>query len=348
MSDSGSASVESPKDDMHDSEADLAHWQQLAGKLQVCAEVIEPAFRKADGTALRHQSYHRHLVKLATVFGTAAIIFAILQLAFGDAIGLHQIAFDELVAVVLAFVAFVLGSLVAFQILWLVERNKAERLRIEKFRYLIDPELWNGNPGIEERKGAELAEKVKSIEAAQHHDVHHWIENDVVPTPPDSVLGLSDAPPITSELLDYYRTRRLEYQLAFFRKRANEYLKLQKATMHVPAVLFLASVGAVLLHYGHDLFTHAERLDTFSRWMIVLAASLPVIGGAFRTFQSAYQAARNAYRYRAKAVALASIKSALDHATGPRSQFLALWFCEQTLENEHREWLRLMLEAEWF
>jgi len=348
MSDSGSASVESPKDDMHDSEADLAHWQQLAGKLQDCAEVIEPAFRKADGAALRHQSYHRQLVKWATVFGTAAILFAILQLAFGDAIGLHQVAIAELVAVAIALAAFVLGSLVAFQVRWLVERNKAERLRIEKFRYLIDPELWNGNPGIEERKGAELAEKVKSIEAAQHHDVHHWIENDVVPTPPDSVLGLSDAPPITSELLDYYRTRRLEYQLAFFRKRANEYLKLQKATMHVPAVLFLASVGAVLLHYGHDLFTHAERLDAFSRWMIVLAASLPVIGGAFRTFQSAYEAARNAYRYRAKAVALASIKSALDHATGPRSQFLALWFCEQTLENEHREWLRLMLEAEWF
>jgi len=34
MSDSGSIRVETPKDDMHDSEADLAHWQQLAGKLQ--------------------------------------------------------------------------------------------------------------------------------------------------------------------------------------------------------------------------------------------------------------------------------------------------------------------------
>jgi hypothetical protein len=52
---------------MHDSEADLAHWQQLAGKLQVCAEVIEPAFRKADGAALRHQSYHRqHIAKQAS------------------------------------------------------------------------------------------------------------------------------------------------------------------------------------------------------------------------------------------------------------------------------------------
>ncbi len=34
MSDSGSARVETRKDDMHDSEEALAHWQQLAGKLQ--------------------------------------------------------------------------------------------------------------------------------------------------------------------------------------------------------------------------------------------------------------------------------------------------------------------------
>ena len=66
MSVSGSASVETPKDDMHDSEADLAHWQQLAGKLQVCAELIEPALRTADGAALRHQSYHQqHIAKQA-------------------------------------------------------------------------------------------------------------------------------------------------------------------------------------------------------------------------------------------------------------------------------------------
>ncbi len=81
--------------------------------------------------------------------------------------------------------------------------------------------------------------------------------------------------------------------------------------------------------------------------MIVLAASLPVVGGAIRTFQGAHQFARNTYRYRAKALALSSIDAGLTHAAQTRAQFLALWFSEQTLENEHREWLRLMLEAEW-
>ncbi len=35
MSDSGSARVETSKDDMHDSKADRADWQQLAGRLRV-------------------------------------------------------------------------------------------------------------------------------------------------------------------------------------------------------------------------------------------------------------------------------------------------------------------------
>jgi len=112
-------------------------------------------------------------------------------------------------------------------------------------------------------------------------------------------------------------------------------------------------VGAVLIHFGYDILGHpiGEKpvpLDMFSRWMILLAASLPVLGGAVRTFRSAYDFARNTYRYRAKAVALNLIGSSLEHASGPHSQFLGLWFCEQTLENEHREWLRLMIEAEWF
>ena len=52
---------------MHDSEADLAHWQQLAGKLQVCAEVIEPTFRKADASRVVAPADHRqHIAKQAS------------------------------------------------------------------------------------------------------------------------------------------------------------------------------------------------------------------------------------------------------------------------------------------
>jgi hypothetical protein len=332
---------------MQDSTADLKRWPELAGMLQVCAEVVEPAFRGADQAGLRHQWIHRQLTKWATSFGTAAVVFAILQLAFAYPIG-SAMATAEVIAVILAFVAVGLGLRMAFQANWLVERNKAERLRLAKFRFLIDPELWSGDDTVKRQKHSELVQQVKEIEAIGHKDVHHWVENDEVPQPPQSVLALVALPPGGYELLDYYRTRRLHFQLGFLRKRADKYLKHHNRTRYLSPLLFFGSVGAVLIHFGYDIVTHAGELDPISRWLIVLAASLPVLGGMIRTFAEAYQFARNTYRYRAKAVALTSIDSALGHAVDPRSQFLGLWLSEETLENEHREWLRLMLEAEWF
>lgn len=178
--------------------------------------------------------------------------------------------------------------------------------------------------------------------------MHYWLENDTVPHPAPHVLALTDQPPAANELRDYYGTRRLQYQLDSFRRWANENVTLHSVTRYLPPFLFFGSVGAVLIHFWYDIKTKPEQLDSFSRWMILLAESLPVLGGAVRTFRSAYEFARNTHRHRAKAVTLTSIGSVLEHATEPRAQFLALWFSEQTLENEHWEWLRLMIEAEWF
>jgi hypothetical protein len=339
-------------DDMQDTLADLKRWPELAGTLQVCAEVIEPAFRRADQKALRHQRWHRLLTMLATSFGTAAVVFAILQLAFADPIR-PAMARAEVFVAILASVAVVLGLGMAFQANWLVERNKAERLRLAKFRFLIDPELWSGADAVKSRKRGDLEQHVRELEAIGPGDVHHWVENDQVPHPPQSVLALSSLPHGNKELLEYYRTRRLQFQLRFFRKRADHYLKRHRFTRYLSPLLFFGSVGAVLVHFGYDLVSHdhvigTERLPAISRGLIVLAASLPVLGGMIRTFAEAYQFARNTYRYRAKAVALTSIDSDLELAIEPRSQFLGLWLSEETLENEHREWLRLMLDAEWF
>jgi hypothetical protein len=337
-----------PIDDMQETADDRKIWPALAPMLDVCAEVVEPAFRRADKAALWHQWSHRQLIKWATVFGAAAVLFAILQLAFADLIGPQTMTVAEFMAVFLAFVAVGLGLRAAFQANWMVERNKAERLRLAKFHVLIDPDLWSGKAAIQARMRADLEQHVREIEAADRDAVHYWLENDTVPDPPPNVLALTVPPPATSELVDYYRTRRLQFQLAFFRKRADENVKLDLLTKYPSPILFFGTVGAVLIHFTYDLVTDPVRLDLVSRWLIVLAASLPVVGGAFRTFRIAYEFARNTYRYRAKAVALTAIDSALEPATDPRSQFRGFWASEQILETEHREWLRLMIEAEWF
>jgi hypothetical protein len=333
---------------MRDDEDDWGRWPALADPLRVCAAIIEPAFRKADVAALRHQWLHRELARWASVFGAAAIGFAILQLAFADLIGTREMARAEVVAALLAVVAVVMGLSAALQVRWLVERNKAERLRMAKFRYLINPELWSGNAEADTSIRAALVAEMAAIESLQASDVRHWIEHDPAPQPPATVLQVSAQPPALSELLEYYRTRRLRYQQGVFEKCSKENVPLGRFTKLFSLVLFFGSIGAALIHFGYDLCVEIDRLDLVSRYLIVLAASLPVLGGAIRTWRSTFQFARNTDRYRAKAVALASIDVALDHALEARSVFLGLWLTEQTLENEHREWLRLMFEADWF
>jgi hypothetical protein len=340
-----------PIDDMQDTADDRKIWPALAPMMDICTEIVELPFRRADQAALSHQSRHRLLIRSAAVFGTIAVVLAILQLAFADTIGTVNekvVTAVEILAVSLASIAVGLGLFAAFQTQWLVERNKAERLRLAKFRFLIDPELWSGSPAVRDQKIADLKKQVKQIEGADRDSVHHWLQTDQLPLPPDSVLALTTPPPASAELLDYYLTRRLQFQHAFFQKRAAQNVKLHNITKYPSPVIFFLSVGVVLVHYLYDLSTNPEHLDTISRWMIVLAVSLPVFGGLFRTFRSAYEFARNTYRYRAKEDALSSIKSYVQPPTGPRAEFLGMWASEQILETEHREWIRLMIEAEWF
>ena len=90
--------------------------------------------------------------------------------------------------------------------------------------------------------------------------------------------------------------------------------------------------------------------------LIALAASFPVIGAGIRTLRSAHEFARLASLFRAKHNALKRIRDALDELMNEKiavknktAQVLhTLWQCEQFLEDEHYEWLRLMLDAEWY
>ena len=97
-------------------------------------------------------------------------------------------------------------------------------------------------------------------------------------------------------------------------------------------------------------------MHTISIILIALAASFPVIGAGIRTLRSAHEFARLASLYRAKHNALKRISDTLDEimneknrrAKQDRAGVAHPWQCEQFMEDEHYEWLRLMLEAEWY
>ena len=83
--------------------------------------------------------------------------------------------------------------------------------------------------------------------------------------------------------------------------------------------------------------------------LIAGAASFPLIGSAFRTYRSAYEFSRNSKRFRATYTDLHQVGARVqDKHKKPDLILKELWKAEDSLEREHREWLRLMIEAEWY
>jgi hypothetical protein len=70
---------ETPDYDMIDWEDDIKHrWPELESVLHDCADIIYPAYHKANSAAIRNQTYHKWLVFVAAIFGMLAVLFAIL------------------------------------------------------------------------------------------------------------------------------------------------------------------------------------------------------------------------------------------------------------------------------
>ena len=89
------------------------------------------------------------------------------------------------------------------------------------------------------------------------------------------------------------------FQRGAFRNRARRHDRLDQATRNLGPILFLSSVFAVLIHFGIDLFRAKDGLHAVSTLLIVLAATLPVIGAGICTLRAAYEFGRNTSRYRA-------------------------------------------------
>ena len=88
--------------------------------------------------------------------------------------------------------------------------------------------------------------------------------------------------------------------------------------------------------------------------MIFLAASAALAGiwGAVRTRRSANEVARNATRAHAKHTVLNEHRTTIDTELvkpdpAPWVVFTTLALCDAVLQNDQREWLGLMREAEW-
>ena len=362
--------VETAEHDMHDSPEDLTKWPHLEDALRICQREIEGVHVNFDHKADHCQRQHRNLTIIAAAAGTFAIIVAILQLTELRH-GFMPMPILEGVSVLIAAGAVVAGVWSKRQPGWFLARHQAERCRFLKFRFLIDPALWIETHPQRAERIDKLPLEVDEIRQLGLPGLRKWAEEGMVPQTPALDASCPASPYELRELIDYYLRKRLCNQMNWFNKRAQQLSERDRVLKRLPPWLFFGSVFAALLHFMYEAFVNLGRAPAqvsvfrasieVSIALILVAAILPVLGGGFRTLRSAYQFARNTSRYTAT---LEGLKPSYDALRAELKKLQApgagvaqvsastilyhMWRCEQVLEAEHREWLRLMMQAEWF
>ena len=386
-------------DDMHDSDDELTYYSSLP--LGLCGQ-ITTRFEAVDKSALSHQKTHRRLTRWAASLGTAAVLFAILELGYRE----HFAAFEkhlligELACALFAGAIAWYGETSAHKEEWLVQRHQAEAYRLLKYRLLVKIDLWSQSL----TKADEwIKTEMKKIAALEGKKGLHEAVKESAPHGPFLAPGARLDAATLRQLIEYYLSKRLNPQKEYLANRAqrNEHRILDR----LPAWLFFASVTAVVFKFFADVphaflgSSHNPGPKWFSDFheasiflTVLGAASLPVLAAGVRTWRAAFEFSRNKSRFQAAHRALAELEERIVHdgvdALGAvrRSPVLQvtlrreqtpntsqmslsveqshtangnaqvdaypmvrdLWWCEHILESEHREWLRLMYETEWF
>ncbi len=353
--------VHRDKFDMLDDDDDLAlvaSWPVLHDALTWLHEHVGKPYETADSAALSYQTSHRRIGRTAIVAGTAAIVLAIVQLALKQSWPqlLWGAGLLEVIAVVAGLISVCSGLWWKYDRQWLQQRHRAERLRMLKFQSLARPELWRDDLERWQAWVNEHRQRIDSV--SDFSDIEAWCHEGRAEIDPLSTEQVSD-PARVRALAAYYLRKRVNYQACYFKKQSARHAKQVGRLRHFGLPLFFASVISVLVHFGADVRAHtlieigqtdaAQWWELIAVWALALAAALPVIGVGVRTWTTAMEHARSASLFAAKHQALVRVHKHIEQdATDSTAVMRHIAHVEYFLENEHREWLRLLLDAEWF
>ena len=346
--------------DMNDEpeEGALAPFPELYSALLFLKETLWDRWRRADREALNCQRWHRRLARIAIATGTAAILLAILQLSIKlTAPGLTVVGLMlEAIAIAAAVVAVAVGFWAKFDRRWLAQRHLAERLRMLKFRALeqlwcYETSTWRSSieKQISDLKGIEDPKTIKER-------IENWSTEELIE--PDLATSLTCEP--ERSLLDaltlYYRFKRVEYQADYFDRRRRDFKRETGHWLNLSLPLFLIGVGCVIAHFALEYVANRsgsealkQLLEDLAVWFVALAAMIPVLSLGIRAWFAAFELPRSANLFGAKHRALKHLINQLEQDSGkvlPTLHHLAQ--TEHFLEHEHREWLRLLSDTEWF
>lgn len=350
-------------DDMHDSLAvrdAVAASPPLRGALLQVDEVLLSRFEEHDHLATSAQRRFRFVIFVTAGGGALAVLGAVVQLAC-VALDLHTAAhlaekFQALL-IVLTIIGVLTGIRLAQIENWLLDRFKAEQLRLLKFRMLLDPRIWGGAVDRETWR-AELVQQRDQIVRVTQQTLAHESERDEMPrlpTPADCAAIDHDG---LRALLEYYRHTRIESQVRHFAAATRRGISLLDQPRLLPWVFFLS----ILMVGGHvvieqtlqrvpEVFgTSGWRWEQASILLVAIAVALPVIWAGIRAWRSTRESTRTVARSAARRRMLADIVPMLDQLQGADAAhaLCQLQMLELLLESDQREWLRLMREVEWY
>ncbi|HLV86626.1 MAG TPA: RyR domain-containing protein [Candidatus Sulfotelmatobacter sp.] len=331
---------------------DISEWPpwpqgEALAALEKTRDAITDVYHSADKSAGVNLKWHRVVAITIALAGTYAVITAILQLyapGRGDLAG-----WIELILAGLAVLALIAGLLGKFMRKWLVFRHQAERCRFLKFDFLLETALAGRDRTKLKRIAHHFQELAQEIGRVDLEDMEDWLKKEHVLQKP---LVPSESEFVSHDLrtlAEHYLKTRLEIQSNYFSKQSKrDSLWNWQSQDHVP-MLFAASICFAVAHFAVERWHLAPEQN--GRFLTLLAACFPVIGAGVRALRGISEPSRNNLRFTAKCNALKELIEELEREmAGPaKSSELVrlLWKGEQILEGEHREWLRLMMEAEW-
>lgn len=345
----------SPSDDMDDS-VEIAELKKYPGSdrllriLNCCSKVIEPEFRRADAEVGRCQAAYMRLANWAAWLGAFAVLFAILQLSelTNSLFAARVLPWVEFGLAAAAVIVALIGLGGRRQQKWFLARYRAERLRLLKYDLMTRSASWSDDPEASEKCCQDVAGEVEETMASSFTTLEYWMTQGTLP---EVVIAPSLQKEEWIQLREYYRRRRLLEQISYLARASERNWQRNDRTRTWPSVLFFGSVAFVLAHFFVELVgwhTGNGGGAIVGKTALLLAASLPVCGAGVRVLRGVFEYGRNASRYEATHNVLAKLNKRLREADDPSAVLREIGFCEQVLESDLRDWLRLMVEAEWF
>lgn len=346
-------------DEMHDSEEDLRlveQWPPLHRALTTIAQRIVEPFDAVDARAIRQQHRYHWVIRFTAVSGGVAVLSTLAELTaqqLGQASLRAAFARIELLALAVSLCVVILGWFLAWLESWLLDRFKAEQLRLLKFRALLDPRLWT--PAGFDAWCAELVTARDRTLSLDRDALRVEAELGLLPQLPTRQECAHLEPGAVEALLDYYGRKRIDGQRRYFERAARR----GQHWLDNPKLLkwfFASSVIFVALHAGVEYAAGrggpeaSGPLATVAVLLVALSAASPIVWAAIRTYRSAREFSRNVARSESRRQMLAQLGARVEHATGQDAEHVLsqLQMCELVLESDQREWLRLMREVEWY